>query len=381
MLRARSDQFAGSAIGSEVQLSLAAGARLLEHRLILGPELYTSTVVNDSDAFFSKRGTPLEILLGGHYNVAPDWRVGAGVAPGLTRGYGTPAVRVVLSAEWAPGYTKPERAIIGDRDNDGISDDRDMCPDKAGPANLAQPLTHGCPPAPPPPPPDRDKDGIIDAEDACPDTPGVKTDDPKTNGCPPPPPDRDKDGIVDAEDACPDTPGVKTNDPKTNGCPPPDPDRDKDGIKNEEDACPDEPGEPNPDPKKNGCPKAVVQGGQIKILEQVKFKTGSAEILKDSDAILAAVVKVLNDHPDIKNLMVEGHTDNVGGAAYNKDLSNRRAASVAKWLTTHGIDKARLESKGYGLERPIDDNRTEAGRKNNRRVEFHIEDENKAPKP
>jgi hypothetical protein len=47
--------------------------------------------------------------------------------------------------------------------------------------------TNGCPA---PPPPDRDNDGILDAQDACPDTPGVKTDDPKTNGCPPPPPDR-----------------------------------------------------------------------------------------------------------------------------------------------------------------------------------------------
>ena len=57
----------------------------------------------------------------------------------------------------------------------------------------------------------------------------------------------------------------------------------------------------------------------------------------------------------------------------NKDLSNRRAASVAKWLTTFGIDKKRLTSKGWGLEKPIDTNETDEGRQNNRRVEFHIE--------
>jgi len=58
----------------------------------------------------------------------------------------------------------------------------------------------------------------------------------------------------------------------------------------------------------------------------------------------------------------------------NKKLSEGRAASVVAWLTSHGIDAARLSSAGYGLERPLDSNATEAGRKNNRRVEFHIEE-------
>src|ERR1700744_5132921 len=100
--------------------------------------------------------------------------------------------------------------------------------------NETRPL--GCPPV-------RDHDGVLDKDDACPDDPGMKTDDPTTNGCP----DRDKDGIIDKVDACPDVAGLKTSDPKTNGCP--DPDRDKDGIANEQDACPDEPGKPDPDPK------------------------------------------------------------------------------------------------------------------------------------
>jgi OOP family OmpA-OmpF porin len=208
---------------------------------------------------------------------------------------------------------------------------------------------------------------------------GVKTDDPKTNGCPPPPPDRDGDGIIDSEDACPDVKGVKTQDPKTNGCPP-DPDRDKDGILNEVDACPDEAGKADPDPKRNGCPKAFVQAGQIKILDQVKFATGSAAIVgKDSDDVLNAVVGVLKGHSEIKKIRVEGHTDNVGGAAYNKQLSGARAASVVAWLVKHGIEKDRVSSAGFGMEKPLDDNKTEAGRRNNRRVEFHIEDD-AAPK-
>ena len=103
--------------------------------------------------------------------------------------------------------------------------------------------------------------------------------------------------MLDKDDACPDVAGLKTDDPKTNGCP--DPDRDKDGIPNDQDACPDEPGKPDPDPKKNGCPKAYVQAGQIKITDQVKFKTGSALILpgKDSEEVLGAVLTILVDHP------------------------------------------------------------------------------------
>jgi outer membrane protein OmpA-like peptidoglycan-associated protein len=212
---------------------------------------------------------------------------------------------------------------------------------------------------------------VLDADDACPDVPGVKTQDPKTNGCPS---DRDNDGILDADDACPDTPGLKTDDPKTNGCPP-DPDRDKDGIVNEQDACPDTPGPRTADPTKNGCPAAAVVGKRIVILEQVKFATGSAKILPASDTVLNAVLQVLQGHTEIKHLRIEGHTDNVGAAAMNKTLSADRAAAVVTWLAKHGIDKARLSSEGFGMSRPLDTNGTADGRKNNRRVEFHIEDD------
>jgi outer membrane protein OmpA-like peptidoglycan-associated protein len=244
-----------------------------------------------------------------------------------------------------------------------VVDAHDACPDTPGVAT-SDPKTNGCPP-------DRDGDGVVDAHDACPDTPGVATSDPRTNGCPP---DRDGDGILNAEDACPDTPGVKTSDPLTNGCPP-DPDRDKDGIANEQDACPDEAGKPNLDPKKNGCPLAFVAQDQIKIIQQVKFVTNSSAILpgKDSQDVLDAVLKVLTEHSEIKHLRVEGHTDNVGTAAHNKRLSQARATSVMRWLVQHGIAQDRLTAAGSGMERPIADNGTSDGRRENRRVEFHIE--------
>ena len=86
-----------------------------------------------------------------------------------------------------------------------------------------------------------------------------------------------------------------------------------------------------------------------------------------------AVRAVLEAHPDIKKLRIEGHTDNRGEAGNNKKLSQARAESVAKWLSDHGIDKARLSAAGFGSEKPIDSNETEPGRTNNRRVEFHVE--------
>ena len=108
------------------------------------------------------------------------------------------------------------------------------------------------------------------------------------------------------------------------------------------------------------------------ITERVEFKTDSAELLGSSTGILTAVMNILKEHTELKRVLVEGHTDNVGGARYNKGLSERRARSVVKWLVDHGVDAQRLLKAGIGLERPIDTNETAAGRQKNRRVEFHI---------
>jgi outer membrane protein OmpA-like peptidoglycan-associated protein len=108
----------------------------------------------------------------------------------------------------------------------------------------------------------------------------------------------------------------------------------------------------------------------------VQFKLDSAEIVKGpaSEGVLEAVAAVLAAHPEITKVSVEGHTDNVGKVAHNKELSANRAAAVVKWLVQHGIDKSRLTSKGWGIEKPIVSNSTEEGRTKNRRVEFHIEE-------
>ncbi len=363
-VRTQNDNFADEPFGSELLFGGAIGMRLLNDKLTVGPEIYGSTVVSDSgDGLFARKTTPFEVIAGGHYQVDDQWRVGAGVGPGLTRGFGAPKVRVLASVEWFPAYEKAPPPPA-DRDDDGILDQDDACPEVPGVPH-SDPAKNGCPP-----PADRDGDGVLDDVDACPDEPGVKAADPQTNGCPPPP-DRDEDGIVDAQDACPDEPGVRTEDPQTNGCPPPK-DRDGDGILDDSDACPDEPGVQDSDPDKHGCPKAQIVGAEIKIMERVEFDTAKASIRDDSTPVLTAVLDILRKHPGIGKVSVEGHTDNRGGAGYNMGLSRRRAASVVDWLVERGIDKARLDSKGWGQAKPIDTNETEEGRQNNRRVEFHI---------
>ena len=79
----------------------------------------------------------------------------------------------------------------------------------------------------------------------------------------------------------------------------------------------------------------------------------------------------MKEYPNA-NFLIEGHTDSRGSDSYNLKLSNERAASVRDYLTTIGMDGARLTSKGFGEERPIATNNTAAGRQQNRRVEISL---------
>ena len=101
----------------------------------------------------------------------------------------------------------------------------------------------------------------------------------------------------------------------------------------------------------------------------IHFDTGKATILTDSDNILGEIVKMLQQNGGVK-LSVEGHTDNVGSAAANQALSEKRAQAVVAWLTAHGIDGSRLKAKGWGQTKPVTDNGSEDGRAKNRRVEL-----------
>jgi outer membrane protein OmpA-like peptidoglycan-associated protein len=173
---------------------------------------------------------------------------------------------------------------------------------------------------------------------------------------------------------------VKTDDPKTNGCPK---DTDHDGVPDAIDNCPTEPGPP----ENQGCPVkkkqlVVITKTQIQILDRVYFATAKATIQKRSFGLLDQVASVIAAHPDIPKISVEGHTDNKGKADKNRTLSEARAQSVRAYLIKKGVAGDRLEAHGFGPDKPIDSNATEAGRANNRRVEFHLTDpESLAPVP
>jgi outer membrane protein OmpA-like peptidoglycan-associated protein len=143
--------------------------------------------------------------------------------------------------------------------------------------------------------------------------------------------------------------------------PPPPPakcaDTDADGVCDEADKCPGTPAGAKVDSV--GCPLEQT----LKLL----FDFDSAELRPESITELERVVKFMNDVPFAKT-MVEGHTDSVGADAYNLALSDRRAKAVFDYLSSRGVDPARLSSVGKGETAPIADNKTAEGRQENRRV-------------
>ncbi|MDX2043217.1 MAG: OmpA family protein [Acidobacteriota bacterium] len=112
---------------------------------------------------------------------------------------------------------------------------------------------------------------------------------------------------------------------------------------------------------------AIDKDGFIAL--DIHFATGKAEILPESQPVVAEIVSLLKKRPTLR-VGVEGHTDNTGTAAANKTLSEARAKSVVAAVAAAGIDANRLVPAGFGQERPIADNRTEEGRAKNRRVEI-----------
>ncbi|MSP55240.1 MAG: hypothetical protein EXR69_06515 [Myxococcales bacterium] len=118
--------------------------------------------------------------------------------------------------------------------------------------------------------------------------------------------------------------------------------------------------------------KVDVTAAQVTIKDQVHFRTDSAAISRDSFKILDEVASTLIVHPEILQVEVQGHTDDVGGAQRNLELSQRRANAVRLYLTEKGIESGRLVPKGYGSTVPIGSNATDAGRSQNRRVQFVI---------
>ena len=211
---------------------------------------------------------------------------------------------------------------------------------------------------------DTDGDHILDSKDQCilepEDVDGFED----ADGCPEP--DNDNDGIPDAVDKCPMKPEDFDGFQDADGCP--DPDNDNDTVLDVDDFCPNTPGQPGG--SRPGCPGLiVVTAKEIRITQQIHFEFNKAKIRPESYPILDAIVSVLKDNPKI-TLEIQGHTDNVGSAGYNKKLSQSRADSVREYLVEHGTSAGRLSTMGYGMTQPIVPNNSEANRALNRRVQF-----------
>ena len=203
--------------------------------------------------------------------------------------------------------------ITHDRDSDGVVDEKDACPDSAGPIQLL-----GCP--------DSDGDGVPNNKDKC---PGVKGS-PNFEGCPAP--DSDGDGVNDDDDKCPLVKGTKAN----SGCPP---------------------------------IRADLMMSVSRASNRIFFVRAKANLEKNCLKELDHVVAVLKADSTLK-LVIQGHTDSEGTDERNAALSVRRAMAVKKYLMSHGIAEGRLETHGYGAHRPIASNETAEGMAQNRRVEM-----------
>lgn len=116
----------------------------------------------------------------------------------------------------------------------------------------------------------------------------------------------------------------------------------------------------------------ATERGLVLTLGDVLFATGSADLQSGSNRNLGKLVDFLNAYPE-RSVLIEGHTDNVGSAQFNQTLSLKRADSVRRYLTDHGVQSRRLSVSGLGLERPVAGNESAMGRQQNRRVEVIIE--------
>jgi outer membrane protein OmpA-like peptidoglycan-associated protein len=204
---------------------------------------------------------------------------------------------------------------------------------------------------PPPAPIDTDNDGIIDSLDKCPTVPGLA----KYQGCPIP--DTDKDGINDEEDKCPTVPGLA----KYQGCPIPD--TDGDGVNDEQDKCPNEVGVAS----NYGCPD--MSGVLGEAAKSFYFTTGTTKLVNATIAKskFDPVLDLLAKYPKL-HLDIEGHTDNTGTDKINDPLSVKRAEAVKAAFLKKGLAADRFNTAGYGSKNPTGDNKTKAGRAENRRV-------------
>ena len=204
-------------------------------------QTYGSTAFED---FFGRGSTPLEVIGGLKFFHRSGFTTGLAAGPGLTRGLGSPDVRVIgmLAYTTRPEAGEADEEPVADADGDGVPDDQDQC------ATEAEDLDgfhddDGCPE------PDNDEDGIHDDHDECPREPETANGFEDDDGCPDDVSDTDGDGLPDHEDRCPTEPEDHDDFRDSDGCA--DVDNDGDGVVDAMDRCIDTAGPP----ENRGCPE------------------------------------------------------------------------------------------------------------------------------
>ncbi len=364
--------------------------------------------------FFARQATARELLLGANavFYIKPQQKFKLGLAQrrqdalilsaalathnwefGLAYDVNTSNLRefasnnsaIEFSAVHLFGPQKANPAAPEDRDDDGVIDAEDECPDVPGEVDLK-----GCPrqtvktkKTPAATGNDYDGDGILDQNDLCPYEAGEE----RYQGCN----DRDADGIWDHIDACPLLPGKVEN----YGCPVKIPgiDSDNDGVpdrfdrciyikgKEELDGCPDTDNDGISDikddcpylkgiPALNGCPEKEDMTSNIQV-DVVEFETDESQILKRYYPMLDRVAYYLKNHPR-EQVIMEGHTDNEGDHLYNYQLSQRRVQAVREYLILAGAGVDQIQTYFYGETKPKTENGSDYGKARNRRVELKL---------
>ena len=202
---------------------------------------------------------------------------------------------------------------------------------------------------------DRDGDGVPDMQDECPRLKGIAA----AKGCP----DQDGDGVADKDDNCPNIAGTS----KRNGCPALDSDRD--GVNDDEDKCLDVAGVK----ENNGCPEIdkELRSEIDRYARRIQFKYKSTTLNKKSKEVLDGIVKILKENTHL-NVLIEGYTSSDGNGRNHINLSQLRAENVKEYFEQNGIKAKRLKAVGFGDANPLNENKTEAERAANRRVELKI---------
>jgi outer membrane protein OmpA-like peptidoglycan-associated protein len=313
----------------------------------------------------------LEAAIGYEFDVTWWLRIGPYVryqhvfqtVPGADAGF------ISIGLSFAFGGDEPST----DRDQDGILDHVDGCPDDPEDIDTFEDAD-GCPD------PDNDADAVLDRDDGCPmvaeDRDGFEDDD----GCADP--DNDQDGVPDASDGCPLDAEDRDGFEDADGCP--ELDNDGDGIPDAADQCVNEPETPNGIDDADGCPDTAptpptpeeteTEIRLDQLGERIHFVRGRVRIVPSSRAALAAVIALLQEHPDILRVTIEAHASEEGDADDNMALSERRAEAVVEALVAGGVDRSRLVARAYGELRPeVQQAETEEEHATNRRVVFFVE--------